>query len=68
MGQVIVADEPGSSLIRRAYAGARRAALPGFGIGALVGVVTAIPVLMTAGAGALVGLTIGAAVAIARGR
>lgn len=65
MGQVIVADEPGSGLSRRAYAGARRAVIPAFGIGAIAGLLVGIPVLITAGASALLGMTIGAAVAIA---
>jgi len=61
---VIAADEPDHGLAARAFAGARRAVIPAFGVGAIVGLVTGVPVLLCAGAGAIAGITIGAAVAI----
>ena len=63
---MIAADEPGRGLARRAYAGARRAVIPAFGVGAIIGLITGVPVLLCAGAGAIVGMTIGATVALAR--
>jgi len=63
---VIAADEPGRGLARRAFTGARRAAIPAFGVGAIVGLVTGVPLLLCAGAGAIVGMTIGATVALVR--
>jgi hypothetical protein len=48
----------------RAFDGARRAVIPAYGIGALVGIVTGIPVVLCAGAGAIVGITFGAVTAL----
>jgi hypothetical protein len=45
---------------KRAFDGARRAVIPAYGIGALVGIVTGIPVVLCAGAGAIVGIGFGA--------
>jgi hypothetical protein len=65
---VIAADEHGCGLARTAYAGARRAVIPAFGIGYLTGVIVAAPAIWCAGAGAILGMAIGATVAIARRR
>ena len=48
------------SAARRAWDGARRAVLPAFGAGAVVGLATGIPVVLCAGAGAILGIVIGA--------
>jgi hypothetical protein len=45
---------------RRAFEGASRTVIPASGVGAIVGLVTGIPVVMTAGAGAILGIVLGA--------
>jgi hypothetical protein len=52
--------------VRRAYEGARHAVIPGFGAGAIVGLLSGIPVILSAGAGAILGMTAGALFALAR--
>lgn len=44
----------------RAWDGAKRAVLPAFGAGAIAGLVTGIPVVLCAGAGAILGIVLGA--------
>lgn len=51
---------------RRAYDGARHTVLYGFGAGAIVGLLSGVPVLMCAGAGAIVAMIAGASLALAR--
>jgi hypothetical protein len=51
---------------RRAYDGARRAVIPAFGAGAIVGLLTGIPIVLCAGAGALLGLALGATLGLVR--
>ena len=53
-------------LARRAYDGARHTVLYGFGAGAIVGLVSGVPVLMCAGAGAIVAMAAGVIFALAR--
>ena len=45
---------------RRAFDGASRTVIPAFTAGAIVGLVTGIPVVMSAGAGAILGIVLGA--------
>jgi hypothetical protein len=52
--------------VRRAYDGARRTVIPGFGVGAIVGLLSGVPVILCAGAGAILGMTAGAMFALAR--
>ncbi|MEZ4398910.1 MAG: hypothetical protein R3B06_02770 [Kofleriaceae bacterium] len=61
------ATGPGRGPLRRAYAGARAAVVPAYGVGAIIGLAAGVPVILAAGAGAIVGLALGAAVGLARG-
>ena len=54
------------AIARRALEGARAAVIPAFGLGALAGLLTGVPLLVAAGAGAIVGMSLGAWIAIAR--
>ncbi|HEY5933743.1 MAG TPA: hypothetical protein VIU61_03895 [Kofleriaceae bacterium] len=53
-------------LARRAYDGARHTVLYGFGAGAIIGLLSEVPVLMCAGAGAIVAMAAGAIFTLAR--
>jgi hypothetical protein len=46
--------------VRGALRGAAEALLPAYGIGAVIGVVTGLPILSAAGAGAVIGVVLGA--------
>jgi hypothetical protein len=62
----MIADEVGHGRIRRAYDGARSVVIYGFGAGAMVGLVTGIPTVLCAGAGAILGLAVGGTYGIVR--
>ncbi|MBL0218021.1 MAG: hypothetical protein IPQ07_29590 [Myxococcales bacterium] len=68
MTAVLVADEPGHGRVRRAIEGARTAVIPGLGIGAVVGLLAGIPIVMCGGAGAIVAITVGAVRSLVRGQ
>ncbi|HEX4418216.1 MAG TPA: hypothetical protein VH165_09980 [Kofleriaceae bacterium] len=51
---------------RRAYDGARHAVIPAFGAGAIVGLVSGVPILLCAGAGAMLGLVVGSLLGLRR--
>ncbi len=53
---------------RRAFTGAQQAVIPAFGAGAIIGILTGIPVMTCAGAGALLGLVLCATLALVRPR
>ena len=63
---MFIADRGPGGLLARAYRGARTAVLPAFGAGAVVGLVTGIPIVIAAGAGAILGLGAGATIALLR--
>jgi hypothetical protein len=69
---LVIADEVADGFdhggVRRAYDGARSVAVHGFGVGAIVGLVTGIPILFTAGAGAILGLVAGSVYGLVRRR
>ena len=46
--------------MRRAFEAASRTAIPAYGIGAVVGLVLGMPVIMTGGLGAIIGVLTGA--------
>ncbi len=68
MTAVWVADEPGHGRVRRAVEGARTAVFPGLGIGAVVGLLAGIPIVMCGGAGAIAAIVVGAVHALVRGQ
>lgn len=52
----------------RIFAGAQQAVIPAFGIGAIAGILTGLPVMTCAAAGALLGLALCATLALVRPR
>ena len=63
---VVTEKQLAPGTLRRAYEGARHAVIPGFGAGAIVGLLSGIPVILSAGAGAILGMTAGVLLALAR--
>jgi hypothetical protein len=53
---------------RRTLAGAQLAVIPAFGVGAIAGILTGLPVMTCAAAGALLGLALCATLALVRPR
>jgi hypothetical protein len=56
------------SAARRTFAGAQQAVIPAFGAGAIAGILTGLPVMTCAAAGALLGLALCATFALVRPR
>jgi hypothetical protein len=56
------------SAARLAFAGVQPVVIPAFGVGAIAGILTGIPVMTSAGAGALLGLALCATLALVRPR